>query len=154
MTPSVFSSKATSSVQPLDLHASRLEMLDQDALVNVLRQREGEGVAAEALAEGAEVGSLRRRLPACVRLMRLDPQTGRQYVVDDAELPVKLQRARLHRKRPRRLARAGIHVDDADVDAEPRQPERQSEAGRPGADDENLRTHSRHRVLPSPDAGG
>src|SRR5205807_1650817 len=64
------------------------------------------------------------------------------HFVREAELPVELQRPRLHRERTRRAARSIGLVDDANPDPQPGQPESEHEAGGSGADDENLGFHA------------
>ena len=57
--------------------------------------------------------------PAGVRTVELlDPDAGGEHVVDDADLAVELERARLDGQRARGLARACVLVEDAHRDAE------------------------------------
>ena len=60
-----------------------------------------------------------------------------QTILDDragkSRLPVKLQRARMHDQRARRRPGLGLLVDDAHANAEPREPQREDQAGRSGA---------------------
>ena len=61
--------------------------------------------------------------------------------VGEVELAVEFERARLNGQGAR--GRAGLRrlVDDAHLDAELGEPERQDETGRAGADDQNIRIH-------------
>ena len=63
------------------------------------------------------------------------------HLVGKTELAVELQGPRLHCQRSRGRAGFGRSVDDAHPDAEPGEPESEREAGRSGADDENLGVH-------------
>ena len=56
----------------------------------------------------------------------------------EADLLVQLERACLHGERARRRARLRRLVDDPHADAQPRQPQRQHQARRSCADDENV----------------
>ncbi|RWX64036.1 hypothetical protein EN780_22010 [Mesorhizobium sp. M4B.F.Ca.ET.089.01.1.1] len=121
----------------LDLDAGALEMRDQQAFVDVLRQREGEGVGADTAAE------IRQRQPCRdasrrVQGQPLQPHACGEHVVDDADLAVELQRAGLDRERARGLAGSGGLVEDAHRHAEPGQPQRQRQAGRTGAGNQDL----------------
>src|SRR4029078_1847946 len=129
-----------------DRDARYLQMADQDAFMDVLRQREGERIACDALAEFA-YGQLGGDAPRAPHGELLEPHAFRQHVFNDADLAMEFEGARLHRDRPRRLAGPRTLVDDADIDAEPLQPQSESETCGAGADDEDLRVGVRHAVL-------
>ena len=77
----------------------------------------------------------RPEVPAGSRLAELE------RAVDDAEMRVDLERARLHAQRPRLARRAGMPVDDDRAHASAHELVREHEPGGAGADDENVRVH-------------
>ena len=64
-----------------------------------------------------------------------------QRAADDAELGVNLQGAGLNAKRPALHGRSGVTVDDLDAHAAPYELVGEHEAGRAGADDQDVRIH-------------
>ena len=112
------------------------QAIDQELLVLVLWEHEGEGKRTQA---GAEIAEYRARAP-----LAGDPEAHRRHAVpavDDRagqmDLAVELERARLNGERPR--SRAGLcrTVDEADRDFQVRQPQGEHQAGGSGADDEH-----------------
>ena len=125
---------------PLDVQARRRELLDQDALVDVLWEGEDERIGAEAFAEVAE-GEPRDGSAVSEDVEFLDLLTGGDDRVNDADLAIELQDTGVHDESARGLAGAVIAVDDADGNPETVQPQRQRQPRRSGADDKNLRIH-------------
>ncbi len=83
------------------------------------------------------------RQPGCYAGRRVhgelfDPHAGGEHVLDDADLPMELQRPCLDGQRTRGFAWTGRLVEDADRHAESRQPERERQPGRPGTGNEDL----------------
>jgi hypothetical protein len=105
--------------------------------VVVLGQAERERERAQALAEVLERDP-RRLLAVLAQVDGLQLDAERHGFVGEPELLVELQRPRLHDHGPRRLAGAIIFVDDAKWNAMAGQTQGQHEAGRSGADDEDL----------------
>ena len=103
----------------------------------VLRQAQHERVGAESGADRAQrqAGQFPARL---VEMHGLDPDPQRDEFVGKAHLLVKLQRARMHGHGARGLAGAAVAVDDAKRHAMAGQPQGEHEAGRAGADDQDL----------------
>ncbi|TIU94131.1 MAG: hypothetical protein E5W04_33125, partial [Mesorhizobium sp.] len=93
-------------------------MRDQHAFMDILRQREGEGVGADA---AAKIGKRQPRCDAGRRMQRkpFQPDALGKDVLDNADLAMELQRARLDGERARGFTRTGGLVEDADRDAEP-----------------------------------
>ncbi len=74
-------------------------------------------------------------------------RTGRalsklEGALDDAEMRVDLERARLHAQRSRLQSRTCMPVDDQHSDAVSRQLIREHQPGRAGSDDQNVSVHS------------
>ena len=67
-----------------------------------------------------------------------------QRALDDAELRVDFQRARLHAQRPRLQRRPGMPVDDHGTHAAPRELVGEHQPGRAGADDQDVRVQRTH----------
>ena len=130
--------------EALDLDPLPTKVLDQKLFVLILGEDQQVREGAQSLAYVAEVGT------SC-RLAAHPDVDGRELeaAVDDlvrkTDLAIELERTRVHRERARRGPRLGRLVDDPDVGAHALEPERQDQAGRAGADDENLRRASRHR---------
>ncbi|GAB3784108.1 hypothetical protein GCM10028797_12620 [Dyella agri] len=121
----------------LHRHSQCLQPFDQQSLVGVLRKDQPERKRAKALAD------LPERHPC--GLAASDPQIDAGNLdatadnrIGQADLPVKLQRARLHRQGARGASCFGGLVDDPYGNAEPGQPQRQHEAGRTGAGDQHV----------------
>src|SRR5665213_2568109 len=121
---------------PQDQH-ERLLALDQQALVLVLREDEQERVGGEAQAHRLE--GRPRGLPA------LDPQIDRRRLVaaldhfaGEVHLAIEFERPRLDRHGPRGGPRLGDPIDDANLDAQLGQPQRQHQPRRPRPDDQHL----------------
>src|SRR5262249_17907780 len=74
------------------------------------------------------------------------PVPARDHLLGEIELPIELERARLHRERARGGARLGGLVDDADFDARLGKPQRKHAAGWSRADDQNFGLY--HWLLP------
>ena len=129
----------------LDGDAQRLQPLDQQPLMLVLREDMQEGIGGQTLAD---------RLERQARgLLAPDPEIDRRVLVaagDDlagqVELAVELQGAGLDRQGSRGGSGFGGLVDDAHLDPKLGQPERQHQPGRPGADDQDIA--SCHRASP------
>ena len=87
---------------------------------------------------------------------RPDVGAGRAFAeferaIDDAKVGINLQRARLHAQRPRLQGRPRMPVDDMYAHAPPNQLVRKHEAGRAGADDEDVSVHMDYLCdMPSP----
>ena len=64
-----------------------------------------------------------------------------ESAIDDAELRVDLERARLHAQCPRLQSRPWVPVDDQRTYAASRELIREHQPGRPGADDEDVSVH-------------
>src|ERR1700674_4768029 len=78
----------------------------------------------------------------------LNLDSARDDSVVNSNLVIELQRACLHGERAGRRAWFRGFVDDSDLDAELRQPEREHEAGRSGAGDKDkVVGHLRRRLL-------
>jgi hypothetical protein len=113
-------------------------MRDQDALVDVLRQRKCEGVWADAAAEVGErqlCGDAGRRAHGEL----LQPHAGGKHILDDADLAVELERAGLDGERTRCHAWTCGLVEDADRHAETGEPEGKRQPGWSGASDQHFR---------------
>ena len=101
------------------------------------------------------------RRPRTQRLAAVNSSPSRDDLVGQPELPVELERPRVHAQRARR--RPGLRglVDDAHAHAEPAEPEGEHQARRARAGDEDLgirhgqssRTGARRRPSPALDAG-
>ena len=103
----------------------------------VLGKAKQEGVRAEARAEVAEIEA--RRLPARVEEVRhFDLYAGLDDIVGEAELAVELQRARVDDEGARGLPRSRVLVDNAERNTVTREAQREDEAGRTGAHDQDL----------------
>ena len=76
--------------------------------------------------------------PRDPQLRGRDLTPARDDRVGEPDLPVELERSRLHGDRARGRPGLGGLVDDPDADPESREPERQHETGRPCAGDEHL----------------
>src|SRR5215831_14886845 len=103
----------------------------------VLRKDLQEGVGSQIRADLLE----RNARPG----FALDPQpngrdlvTARDNEIGKVELAVEFERARVDGERTRRRAGLGSLVDDAQLHSELGQPEREDEAGGPGADNEDI----------------
>jgi len=72
---------------------------------------------------------------------------GRDHRVGNPQLTVEFERARMNHHCPRGRARTSRLIDDAAVYAKALEPERQDQAGRAGADYEDLLLHLKHRSL-------
>ncbi len=121
---------------PLDADAQLLELFDQQTLVRVLGKGDRKGKRRAPLADEAERDAGRPRafnpeIDGRDRYPAFHDQVG------DSELPVELERAGLNRQRARRRTCFGRPVDDAHGNAAARQPEREGESRRAGADDQD-----------------
>src|SRR5215831_5516611 len=103
----------------------------------VLRKDLQEGVGSQIRADLLE----RNARPG----FALDPQpngrdlvTARDNEIGKIELAIEFERARVDGERTRRRAGLGSLVDDAQLHSELGQPEREDEAGGPGADNEDI----------------
>ncbi len=121
--------------------AGRPEPVDQQALVVVLGEAEHERVRAEALADVTERDDGHLARPVA-EVEAIEPEAAGDDVVGDAELAVELEGAGLDGHRAGRLARAGVSVDQAERTPRPRQPEGEDQAGRAGADDQDVAVHA------------
>ena len=121
----------------LDLDADPGEAVDQQTLVLVLRKDQRVGERAEARAHLAE-NRVRHLLAGHPEIGGEDVPSTFDDRVSQADLPVQLERACLHGQRARRRPRLRRLVDDPYAHAQPRQPQGQHEARRPGADDEDV----------------
>ena len=128
----------------LDRDAELLQPLDQQPLVLVLREDFEKGIGGQILADGLE-GKPRRRFALHPQIDRGNLVAVLHHELGEVELPVEFEGTRLNRQSTR--GRAGLRrlVDDAHLDAELGQPQRQDEAGRAGADDQNVAVH--HVIL-------
>jgi hypothetical protein len=120
-----------------------LEPRDQKPLMFVLRKDMQERIPREILAHRSEV---EMDFP-----FALHPQIHRgnlvsclEHRIGEIELTVKLERARMHRQRPRGGSGRGGLVDDAAGDAHLRQPQGQHQSGGPGADNQDVAFFHRH----------
>ena len=104
----------------------------------VLRKDLQEGIGRQVRADGARTAMRAAASPFTHRLTAGTLWPRGDHGLGEIELPVELERARLDRQRPRGRAGLGRLVDDAHLDAELGQPKRQDEAGRAGADDQNV----------------
>ena len=140
MTRSPSSVKRISSVCRSTVDAELLQPLDQQPLVLVLREDLQEGIGGQILADGRE-GEPRRRFALHPQIDRGNLVAVLHHEVGEVELPVEFEGTRLNRQGAR--GRAGLRrlVDDAHLDAELGEPERQDEAGRSGTDDQNVTVH-------------
>ena len=110
--------------------------------MSVLRKDEREGVWSQSFSDALE-GNARNPVPTRPQIEFLDLDSARDDCVVKPNLVIELQRARLHGERAGSGAGLRGLVDDSHLDAELRQPEREHEAGRPGAGDQDgLVTHS------------
>ena len=127
----------------LDANAGPLEMVDEHPLMRVLRIHEREGEGTQSLADGVDPDAS----PWSAAHPEIDGgylDAARHGVVCDSDLPVELERARLDGQRSRRRSRSFGAINDPDRHAEPRQPERQNESRRAGANDEDWGARFRH----------
>ena len=121
----------------LNVDAGALEVIDQQALVLILRKDEKVRKWGESGPNRSDVGS--RDVPAVdPEVHRVERDGARDDVVGDPQLAIELQGAGMDHQRSRRGSRLGDLVDDPDGDAAPRQPEREHEAGWTRADDKHL----------------
>ena len=151
MTPIVLVGEADQFGTPLDRDAERLQPLDQEPLVLILRKDVQERVGRQVRADAAERNT-RRGLALHPQIDGGNLVARRDHRLREIELPVEFERARLHRQRARGGAGLGGLVDDADLDAEFCQPKRQHQTGRPGADDQNVALRHVLLHLPAPHA--
>ncbi len=125
---------------PLHLDAVGAQLLDQEALMIVLRKSQHERVGAEA---GADV--LERQhgdiVAVFTQVNGVDLDAKVDHHVGKPQLAVEFQRARMHGHRAGGLAGAAVLVDDAHSDAAPRQGYGEHQAGGAGADNEHLSSH-------------
>src|SRR5207302_2091951 len=119
------------------VHVELLEALDQEPLMLVLRVDEPVRIWTPACAQGSELEV--RDLPRSGPEVRCRKHETRfDHLAGETELAIELQRPRLHRQSARGGPGLGRLVDDANPDAEASEPQREHEAGRTGADDENF----------------
>ena len=127
---------------PLHRQSPVAELVAHDPLVVVLTQDENErirsdepaGVAERDVRHPAAFGPDIRARAALAELER---------AIDEAELRVDLQRARLHAQRPRLARRPGMTVDDERAHAAPAELIGEHQPGRAGTDDQNVSVHER-----------
>ena len=137
---------------PLHGLAECAQLVAHDALVVVLAEDQDERIGRDGspgLAQGnaRHLASLRPDVGAGAALAEIERP------LDDAELGVDLQRARLHAQRPRLQRRPGMAVDDERAHAAADELVGEHQPGGPGADDQNVRIHRggalRPRLTPS-----
>ena len=129
-----------SSVFHSTANAELAQLLAHDPLIVVLAEDQDVGIGRH------QAPGVAQRHPRHLPALRPDVGAGGdpaelQRTLDDAELWVDLQRARLHAERPRLLRRSGVAVDDAHANAAADQLVGQHQSGRAGADDQDVRIH-------------
>jgi len=123
--------------RPLDIDAGRVQVLDQQALVLVLRKDHHEGERADAGAHRAEL-HVRHFAAANPEIDSGKAQAACHHIVGDADFAIELERAGVNDERARGRARLGHLVDDAHAHAIFRKPQREHEAGGAGAGDQDI----------------
>src|SRR5579871_1637095 len=106
---------------PFDSNAERVQPVDQQPLVLVLRKDMQERVGCQARADIFEF-EMRHRLAFDPEIDRRHLVSTRDHGLGEIELLIELERARLNREGARGGAGLGGVVDDADLDAEFRKP--------------------------------
>jgi hypothetical protein len=109
-----------------------------------LREDLQEGIGGQILADGRE-GEARRRFAPHPYIDGGNLVTMLHHKVGEVELAIEFEGTRMNRQGTRGRAGLGGFVDDAHLDTELREPERQNETGRAGADNENVTVH--HALL-------
>ena len=122
---------------PLDRDTERLEALDQQPLVLVLRIDLQERIGGEILAHGLE-GQARGPHALHPEIDGGDFVTSANDDIREIELLVELEGPCVHRERPRGRPGLGGLVDDPNLHALLGEPERQDEPRGAGADDQNV----------------
>ncbi|VVO38618.1 hypothetical protein PS718_05588 [Pseudomonas fluorescens] len=121
----------------LDADAIVFEALDQQLFMLVLREYFDERVGRQALADAVQ-RQLCDRFAIDPEVCRRDLMTVAHDGLGQVQLPIQLQRSRLHRQRPGSGARCGGLVDDAHLHAQFAQPQGQHQPGGAGADDQDI----------------
>ena len=132
--------RSTSSVFHCTRDAELVELLAHDALVVVLAEHEDVGVGRDRPCRRRRAGRGPCAGPAprgCAGAALAELQRA----LDDAELRVDLQRAGLDAERAGLRGRSGVAVDDLDAHAAAHELVGEHEAGRAGADDQDVRIH-------------
>ncbi len=125
---------------PFDRDAELAQLLAHDQLVIVLAKHQDERKRAQVLADVTDRNAC-GPAPVCPYIAAGGAGTQRECLIDDAHLGIDFHRARLHRHRTRLLRRAGMAIDDARLHAAPGKLVGEHQAGRAGADDENVDIH-------------
>jgi hypothetical protein len=127
----------------LDPHPQTLELLIQEPLGLVLRQGEHERILRVKPPEA----DMHRAPGPTVDRHPVDPQAEVEELFDQPQLVEGLKRSSPQADRPG-LRRSGrLLVQDPDLDASPRELDREQHAGRPG-------THDHNRGVRCPSGGG
>ena len=121
----------------LNFNAELTQTFDQQALVLVLRKNDHVGKRADAGAHIAEVHA-RGVTPLGPEIGGGKPQSALDDRVGEADLPVELERSRMHNERARRGAGLGDLIENADAYAAVGEPQREHKAGRSGASDQDI----------------
>ena len=112
----------------------------------ILRKDMQEGIGREIRTDGFE-GKARRRFALHPQIDRRNRVPMGHHGIGEVELAIEFERPRLHGQGTGGRAGLGSLVDDADPDPELGQPERENQAGRSGADNQNV--DASHFVLHS-----
>jgi len=121
----------------LDTNTECAQSLDQQFFMGVLRKDERERVWSHSFS-GALQWNLCGSVATRPEIEILDLDSARDDGVIESNLVIELQGTRLHRERARSGTGLRSLVDEPNLDAESGQPEREDEAGGPGAGDQNL----------------
>jgi hypothetical protein len=124
----------------LDRNADRLQALDEQAFVLVLRKDAQIRVRGQAHANVLEVEA-GLALAARPKVYGGNLMRSRDNGAGKIELPVEFERAGLNGERARGRARLGGLVDDPHARAELGQPKGEDKAGRTGANDQDIASH-------------
>ncbi len=126
---------------PLHGHAPAAEVIAHDPFVVVLAQHQDKGKRAHALPDVTQRDA-RRPLSFRPHVGAIAAAAQLERPLSDPELRVDLERARMHRHRPRLLCRPRVPVYDHRAHAAPSELIGEHQSGRTGSHDQHIRVHA------------